>query len=354
MLSTSSLQTLILASASLLPPTDANSNLFLKKPRIIGGITAASDRYPYTVALTSGGADFFCGGSLVAPDMVLTAAHCLGGGFGGGGYNVAVGRSDLTSDEGEEISVAQEIQHPDYSWSTDENDFALLLLSQPVSVLSEGDIVRINGDASFPAVGDMSRTMGWGDTDPDDAQTAVSNVLLEVDLPVISNEECRSAEGSDNGYTDSYESYIFDSMLCTLSEDHDACQGDSGRLKVALLFVTQLFITEPHNSYIHRDISRLIGGPLIIPGSSASEDILVGVTSWGIGCATKIFPGVFARISNSYDWIAETICAESTDPPGYLCNTPEPTLEPTKKPTPEVSQCSLILYYFTAFLSTCD
>jgi secreted trypsin-like serine protease len=84
------------------------------------------------------------------------------------------------------------------------------------------------------------------------------------------------------------------------------------------------------------------GGPLIIPGSTAAEDVLVGVTSWGIGCATKVFPGVFSRVSYAYDWIAETVCSESSNAPRYLCETPEPTLKPTEKPisaapTPEAS-----------------
>ena len=66
-----------------LPTLTTAANLFspsLQRPRIIGGSTAPPTRYPYTVARTHGGSDFFCGGSLIAPDMVLTAAPCLGGG----------------------------------------------------------------------------------------------------------------------------------------------------------------------------------------------------------------------------------------------------------------------------------
>ena len=86
---------------------------------------------------------------------------------------------------------------------------------------------------------------------------------------------------------------------------------------------------------IHNTITS--GGPLIVPGSSASQDILIGVTSWGIGCATRVFPGVFARVSRAYDWIAETVCETSTNPPGYMCETPEPSAKPSREPTPEVS-----------------
>ena len=62
------------------------------------------------------------------------------------------------------------------------------------------DVARINGDASFPRDGDVARTMGWGDTDPDYFDTKVSDDLLEVDVPVISNQECRAAKGSVDGY----------------------------------------------------------------------------------------------------------------------------------------------------------
>ena len=293
--------TLLRLASILVVPSFVESNLFLRQPRIIGGTEATSLRYPYTVALTSGGANFFCGGSLIAPDMVLTAAHCLGG-----SYSVAVGRHSLSSDDGEEIEVVQEIPHPDYSTSTDENDFALLKLGRSVSVITAEGIVRINGDASYPAAGEVARSMRWGDVAQDDQKTETSDVLMEVDVPVISNEECRAAEGKDGSYSDSYQNYIFDSMICTFEPGQDACQGDSG-------------------------------GPLIIPGEDASTDVLVGVTSWGIGCATKVFPGVFSRISHAYDWISETVCSESEDAPAHLCGTypptPEPTASPTSRPT---------------------
>ncbi|KAL7482930.1 hypothetical protein ACHAWX_000511 [Stephanocyclus meneghinianus] len=138
-------------------PISAIDNLFLKEPRIIGGSEASSTRYPYTVALTNGGSNFFCGGSLIASDMVLTAAHCLRG----GGYNVAIGRHDLTSSDGEEVPVDQEIRHPSYSFSTDEYDFALLLLTRSATVVTAVDLVRINNDESFPSPGETARVMGW-------------------------------------------------------------------------------------------------------------------------------------------------------------------------------------------------
>jgi hypothetical protein len=83
----------------------------------------------------------------------------------------------------------------------------------------------------------------------------------------------------------------------------------------------------------------MTGGPLIIPGSSASQDVIIGVVSWGIGCAEPGIPGVYSRVSNAYDWIKATACSESIDPPGYLCGD-EATLEPTSDPTMKLTPTS--------------
>lgn len=99
--------------------------------------------------------------------------------------------------------------------------------------------------------------------------------------------------------------------------------------------ISILMLNNPH-TYLW----QTSGGPLIIPGSKASQDTLVGVTSWGVGCATSVFPGVFARVSKAFDWISETVCEESMNPPSYLCVTSEPTAKPTDEPTPEVSVIS--------------
>ena len=130
-------------------------------------------------------------------------------------YKVAVGRADLTKGDDEVIRVVKEIKHPRYSFSRDSFDMGLLLLKRPVSVVSQDDLIRINADDAFPLPGEMSRVMGWGDTDPDGAKLSVSYSLREVDVPVISNKECKSAKGSVNGYSSNYEDHIFNSMLCT-------------------------------------------------------------------------------------------------------------------------------------------
>ncbi|KAL7488545.1 hypothetical protein ACHAW6_015497 [Cyclotella cf. meneghiniana] len=81
------------------------------------------------------------------------------------------------------------------------------------------------------------------------------------------------------------------------------------------------------------------GGMLITPGSSADQDILIGVVSWGIGCGNSSLSGVFTRVSEAFDWISTTVCSESIDLPEYFCNgmseTTEPAFKLTKEPTQE-------------------
>lgn len=224
---------------------------YSKEIRIIGGTGAMDGRYPYVVSLKSG-SEHVCGGSLVAKDTVLTAAHCLGG-F----VSIAAVGDDVLG-MGEEIAVKFEVVYPDYDSGTDQNDFGLMFLERSVS--SDIPLLTLNDDSSLPEIGSTCYVMGWGDTDQTDAGVSLSDELMIVGLPVISNQDCDNA--SSGG--DSYAGYIFDNMLCTASEGEDACQGDSG-------------------------------GPLIIRGDGPESDVQVGIVSWGIGCA--YLPGVFSRVS---------------------------------------------------------
>lgn len=123
---------------------------------------------------------------------------------------------------GEEVAVKFEVVHPAYDFGTDQNDFGLIFLEE--SVTSDIPLLRLNDDSSLPEIGSTAYVMGWGDTDQADASVSLPDELMIVGLPVISNEECDNAESG----ADSYSGYIFDNMLCTASDNEDACQGDSG------------------------------------------------------------------------------------------------------------------------------
>lgn len=252
----------------------------LLQTRIIGGGVTNSNRFPYAVSI-SDSIGHFCGGSLIAPDMVLTAAHCQGG-----PYNAIIGRHDLESNSGESIPMEREIPHPDYNADITDADWMLIKLRS--STTQNIPFIKINSDSSQPSPGQEVTVMGWGDTTADDQTQELAEKLMSVTVNAISNQECDDSEGTIGGWSENYHGQITENMLCARDNGEDSCQGDSG-------------------------------GPLVILGNNPSQDVQVGVVSWGIGCASRDFPGVYARVSRVTDWIRSTVCSESSQPPAELC-----------------------------------
>lgn len=268
--------------------SDANSphrELLSISPRVIGGRTAPANRYTYTVSLQSNGVHF-CGGVLVAVDAVLTAAHCI--------YQipnnsspitVVIGRQNLSVvTEGEELEVIEAMVHPNYLQSVEnDNDFALLFMSRPT--MSKVDLIKVNSVNSKPRKYQSVLVLGWGETSVGEYRQ-VSDLLNEASLRIIPNSLCNTVEGDWNGIHVTYDGYISESMVCASFKNRDSCQGDSG-------------------------------GPLIVKGDDGSSDLLVGLVSWGVGCAND-WPGVYARVSSGYNWIRREACWRSVFPPEHF------------------------------------
>ena len=159
----------------------------------------------------------FCGGTLIGNDVVVTAAHCIGG---GDPTNIAIG--DDNRFRGERFDVKSRLIHPKYDDAKDSYDIALVFLEESARSLNIA-MPKLNRDSSFPSAGRKAITMGWGNTNPNGG--GLPTDLLAVELDVISNSECEAA--SRGGY--SYSGYVYDSMICTETTDKDACQGDSGK-----------------------------------------------------------------------------------------------------------------------------
>jgi len=231
--------------------------------RIVGGGETDVREYPFQVSLQSG-SFHFCGGSLVAPGWVLTAAHC------GTIRNVEIGRHSLSADDecAERISVLRTIPHERYAKDgNNEYDIALLQLAEnsayPPIALSTG---------SEGSTGSIVTVSGWGTLETEGSSP---DVLHAVDLVVKSNALCSRQYGSGQ---------IFDSMMCAASptgSGRDSCQGDSG-------------------------------GPLFVTNSG--QDTQVGVVSFGIGCGLPSHSGVYTRVSSFLAWICEesggAVCPE--------------------------------------------
>jgi len=263
-----------ITTSSALPPFKEDSYSL-----IVGGTEVVPGRFPYMVNLVTSSGFVFCGGSLVTPDVVLSAAHCAG--FAS---KVYIGRHDVTdnSEVYEVFDIVQEVPHPNYSGTTLDNDFVLLKLSGSSSVAT---VVLDDGSASLETGTDLN-VMGWGTTS---SAGSSSPVLLEVGVDYVTNTDCNTA----------YSGSILNSMMCAAAPGRDACQGDSG-------------------------------GPLITKAATADADVQVGVVSWGNGCALPGFPGVYARVSEGRPWIVSTLqgWGQSLPTPG-VPPCPTPTASPT-------------------------
>jgi len=185
--------------------------------RIVGGNTARSGRYPYAqISLATAQGLHQCGGSLIAPDVILTAGHCHSF-FTQIRVNIYNVKSET---ESYEVYNAQRMHfHPLFDELWFRYDFLLLKLDRPVTVI---DPVRLNDDNNFPTIGYPLTVVGWGLTDPDDL-AAYPEVLKEVEVSYISNEMCETTQSKGARL---YNGYIFNDMMCAMEDGKDACSGD--------------------------------------------------------------------------------------------------------------------------------
>jgi Trypsin len=255
--------------------------------RIVGGNETTIEKWPWQTAIVSEGAGSgfdrqFCGGSLVAPNVVLSAAHCFHENFSGGDFedpdlfSVITGRTTLSSSDGEEIEVSDifvavnDGGTPIYESATDPTPSGPDLYNPDTS---EWDAVFLGlaaNSSSTPimiagptetALWEPGRTAwvtGWGTTFFGGPS---SDTLREAEIHRISDAFCSSPTSYGSAF-------IPETMVCAGEElgGKDTCQGDSG-------------------------------GPLVVPMAGGGFR-LVGDTSWGLGCALPNFPGVYGRIAD--------------------------------------------------------
>ncbi|MFN8444700.1 MAG: serine protease [Caldilineaceae bacterium] len=253
-------------------PGDATAFAEANEPHIVGGQDADRGEYPWQVMITDSHFYPFCGGSLIAAKWVLTAAHCVQGltattlqrihlVLGAYEYN-------NTNETGRQVfQVARAIQHPDFVPSTFDNDVALIELTQPVVQSPWVRAInrsRNSRDDALWQPGQEAVVIGWGFTSEAGGTPAV---LQEVTVPIAEQTECNSVFGNA----------ITANMLCAgpVAGSKDACRGDSG-------------------------------GPLMVADEAGIYHV-VGLVSWGNGCARPNRFGVYTRLSRYEKWIDDYV-----------------------------------------------
>jgi trypsin len=220
---------------------------------VVGGTAAPAGAYDFTASIQDGNFAF-CGGSVIASEWVLTAAHCVPDGSAKG-LSVVVGTINNSDGSGERRAVSQVLVHPDYDADASTSDVALLRLAAPTSVAPIA--LSTASDDALEADGAPVKVTGWGDRTPlAGGGLLTTSRLQEVDLSVVGDDECGDANPGFDAATG----------VCAAAFLKDSCQGDSG-------------------------------GPLF--ATSGGRRVQVGVVSYGLGCGVPTFPGVYAEVNEA-------------------------------------------------------
>jgi len=271
-------------------------------PRVINGTQATAADMPYLVALVDsslmsrGGAyqAQFCGGVLVTPTKVVTAAHCVVDQStrqisAASDIQVVTGQS-LKSPTTAPVPVATVSVHPNYDVDSSSNDIAVLTLASPIAGVTTIEPLTPAETSAYLVAGGAIRAGGWGNTTSLTGGKAFPDVFRIANLVLFPDSMCGGRgtyaingvnfKGFAAGEADPT------TMLCAGAADTagrviDSCQGDSG-------------------------------GPLV--SSLGGAERLIGVVSWGDECASR-FPGVYTRVSAMYDYLLAEGAIQMDPPP---------------------------------------
>ncbi|XP_060524122.1 trypsin-1-like [Cylas formicarius] len=239
-----------------------------RQQRVVGGNITKVNEFPWIAGISHGGT-YHCGAALITRRHLLTAAHCING-FDFNELTVTLGdhdRLDLDRHYSIEVRGLRSVRkHEHFDKASFNNDIAILEMDSPVDFNHRIQPVCLPNDEFLDYAGRIGIIAGWGKTKE---KGEISTVLRKVAVPVWSRRDCYNS-----GYG---ERKISENMFCAGYPEGgiDACQGDSG-------------------------------GPLQLSNSFGDMEI-IGVVSWGRGCARKNLPGVYTKVVNYLHWVEESI-----------------------------------------------
>uniref|UniRef100_A0A8D0KYT4 Peptidase S1 domain-containing protein n=1 Tax=Strix occidentalis caurina TaxID=311401 RepID=A0A8D0KYT4_STROC len=239
--------------------------------RIIGGEEAVPYSWPWQVSVQISD-EHICGGAVLAKEWVVTAAHSLSlDGVDHAGLVFCIRhphpyKSDLSLC----LSVKQYIIHPSFNKTTMDSDIALLQLAEPLEFNPYVGPVCLPAKEEAVQPSRVCVITGWG---AHEADREKGRKLHQLEVPILVLDTCQS-------YYINLPSKVTQRMICAgfpLEEGKDSCTGDSG-------------------------------GPLVCPSEDNSGFYtLHGITSWGLGCGEKSYPGVYTNVGVFVDWIKHSV-----------------------------------------------
>ncbi|XP_055372000.1 uncharacterized protein LOC129605984 [Condylostylus longicornis] len=260
-----------------LAPIKNNRRNMYNMLKIIGGKASRKGEWPWQVVIFNRFKEAFCGGTLIAPQWVITAAHCVRKVL-----HVRIGEHNLDFNDGTEIEyrVVRSFKHPNYDKKTVDSDIALLRLPRPVNSTTYISYSCLPKPYQRLPKNIQCTVIGWGKRRNRDQ--AGTSVLHQADVPIIPMENCKNV----------YKDYtITNNMFCAGHKRGriDTCAGDSG-------------------------------GPLLCRDGTKPNHpwTIFGITSFGDGCAKRNKFGIYTKVPNYVDWIWSVVNCNGNCKPNAL------------------------------------